>query len=172
MDKLDDKPLSKNPASQTIGEFVEAYGNIYEHSPWIAEGAYAQRDNLHTVVELHAAMKAAMAAATKDKKLALIKAHPDLACAEGVKLTEASVSEQQGAGLKECTPGEYAAFQQLNAEYKTKFGFPFIVAVKGLNRQEILEMFRARILHDADDEFEMALEQIDRIAYFRLMALP
>lgn len=172
MDKLEDKPLSKNPASQTIGEFAAAYGGIYEHSPWIAEGAYAQRDNIHSVLELHAAMKSALAAAQHDRKLALIKAHPDLACAEGAKLTESSVSEQQGAGLKQCTPGEFAEFQKLNAEYKAKFGFPFIVAVRGLNRQDILKMFRERIVHAADDEFDMALEQVNRIAYFRLMALP
>lgn len=171
-EKLEDKPLSKNPKEQTIGDFTTTYGAIYEHSPWIAEGAYAQRDNIHTVLELHTAMKAALAAATKDRKLALIKAHPELACAEGVKLTDASVSEQKGAGLKECSPAEFAEFQKLNADYKTKFGFPFIIAVKGHNRQSILTAFRERINHDADDEFETALEQINRIAYFRLMALP
>jgi OHCU decarboxylase len=170
-EKLEDKPLSINPKEQTIGDFTATYGAIYEHSPWIAEGAYAQRDNIHTVLELHTAMKASLAAASKDRKLALIKAHPELACAEGVKLTDASVSEQAGAGLKECTPEEFAEFQQLNKDYQAKFGFPFIVAVKGHNRQSILKAFRERIKHDPDDEFEAALEQINKIAYFRLMAL-
>lgn len=171
MDNPEDKPLSKAPSSQTIGEFTTMYGGIYEHSPWIAEAAYAQRENLHTVLELHNAMKAAVGGATREKKLALIKAHPDLACAEAVKLTDSSTSEQQGAGLKECSPEEFAEFQKLNADYKTKFGFPFIVAVKGLNRHQILEQFRTRINDAADDEFETALEQINKIAYFRLMAL-
>lgn len=172
MDNPEDKPLSKAPSTQTIGEFVETYGGVYEHSPWIAEGAYAQRENIRTVLELHAALKAAMLAAPREKKLALIKAHPDLACAPGTALTASSTSEQTGAGLKECSPEEYAEFQKLNADYKTKFGFPFIVAVKGLNRKQILEMFRERINHNPDDEFDMALEQINKIAYFRLMALP
>jgi len=172
VDNPDDKPLSKNPKEQTIGDFTETYGGIYENSPWIAEGAYAQRDNVRTVLELHAAMKSALAAAPRDKKLALIKAHPDLACAEGTKLTESSASEQAGAGLKECTPEEFAEFQKLNADYKAKFGFPFIVAVKGLTRLDILKAFRERITHDADDEFEAALEQINKIALFRLMMLP
>ena len=167
-----DKPLGKAPASQTIGEFKEMYGGVYESSPWVAEGAYALRDTLHTTLELHAAMKEVVDAAPREKQLALIKAHPDLACApadEG-KLTAESRSEQKGAGLDQCTPQEFAEFQRLNAEYKEKFGFPFIVAVKGLTRADILAQFRERINHAADDEFIVALEQINKIAYFRLFA--
>ena len=171
---MDDKALTKKPADQSLGEFIRVYGSIYEHSPWIAEGAYTNRANITTVVALHAAMKAAVASAPRDKKLALIKAHPDLACApaEVSKLTQASVSEQKGAGLNQCTAEEYADFQKLNADYKTKFGFPFIIAVKGLNRFDILKEFRRRIGNAPDEEFNTALGQIDRIAYFRLMALP
>lgn len=171
---MDDKPLSKKPSDMTLGEFLRVYGGIYEHSPWIAEGAYAARAGMTTVLALHAAMKAAVAAAPRDKKLALIKAHPDLACApaDQAKLTQSSVSEQKGAGLNQCTQEEYAEFQRLNADYRKKFGFPFIIAVKGLNRHDILQAFRKRINNAPDDEFSTALGQIDRIAYFRLMALP
>ena len=171
---MDDKALTKKPSDLSLGEFIREYGGIYEHSPWIAEGAYTARANIATVVALHTAMKTAVANAPRDKKLALIKAHPDLACApfEAAKLTQSSVSEQKGAGLNQCTAEEYAEFQKLNADYKKKFGFPFIIAVKGLNRLDILKEFRRRMNNAPDEEFNTALGQIDRIAYFRLMALP
>lgn len=170
----EDRNLSKDIARLTIGEFVKIYGGIYEHSPWVAEEAYAQHDTIRTVKELHTAMKAAVAAAPQEKQMALIRAHPELACkeADAKKLTEASTSEQKGAGLDACTPAEFAEFQKLNAAYREKFGFPFIIAVKGLDRQKILEAFRKRLENGVDDEFDEALEQIDRIAFFRLMSLP
>jgi 2-oxo-4-hydroxy-4-carboxy-5-ureidoimidazoline decarboxylase len=144
-------------------EFVQKYGSIYEHSPWVAEAAFGAED-------IPAAMRQAVDQAGHDKQLILIKAHPDL----GEKLdtlTASSVSEQQGAGLNQCSPEEFAEFQKLNTAYKEKFGFPFIVAVKGLNRHDILERFRQRIDHDRETEFATALEQIHRIARFRLDAL-
>jgi len=149
-------------------EFLKTYGGIYEHSPWVAEAAYAS-GYIDTLEDLQDAMKAAVANASHDKKLALIRAHPDLVCAE--KMTQESVSEQEGAGLNHCTPEEFAEFQRLNVEYKRKFGFPFIIAVKGLTRQDILHAFRNRIYNGAVAEFENALEQIHKIARFRLMAL-
>lgn len=166
----DDKPLSVKPADVSLDEFLKVYGGIYEHSPWIAEGAY--KTGAATVRDMHSVMKKTVAAGTDAQKLALIRAHPDLAPAIGTDLTASSVSEQKGAGLKECTPEEYAEFQQLNRDYKSKFGFPFIVAVKGLHRTDILKLFRQRMHNDAKTEFATALAQIDRIAYFRLMALP
>lgn len=141
-------------------EFVQKYGSIYEHSPWVAEAAFGAAD-------IPAAMRQAVDQAGHDKQLILIRAHPDL----GEKLdtlTASSVSEQQGAGLNQCSPEEFAEFQQLNTAYKEKFGFPFIVAVKGLNRKDILDRFRQRIDHDRETEFSTALEQIHRIACFRL----
>jgi 2-oxo-4-hydroxy-4-carboxy-5-ureidoimidazoline decarboxylase len=144
-------------------DFIQKYGAVYEHSPWVAEAAYGAGD-------IAAAMRAAVEESGRDKQFILIRAHPDL----GEKLdtlTASSVSEQQGAGLNQCSPEEFAEFQQLNAAYKKKFGFPFIVAVKGLNRQEILERFRARIEHDPEVEFRTALDQIHRIAAFRLAEL-
>jgi OHCU decarboxylase len=149
-------------------EFLKTYGGIYEHSPWIAEAGFAA--GAETVDDIHAAMKAAVTNASREKKLALICAHPDLACAER-NLTAESTSEQAGAGLKQCSPEEFAEFQKLNAAYKKKFGFPFIIAVKGLNRTDILHAFRSRIHNDAVAEFETALEQIHRIAKFRLVAV-
>lgn len=143
-------------------EFLSKYGAIYEHSPWVAEAAFGAEG----IDKIHAAMKAAVNAASRDKKLALLRAHPDLACAQG--LTAASTSEQAAAGLNECTPDELAEFQQLNADYKLKFGFPFIVAVRGLHRADILRQFRARIQNDAATEFGAALEQVHKIAWLRL----
>ena len=144
-------------------QFVEKYGSIYEHSPWVAEAAFGAPD-------IAAAMRQAVEQAGPELQLKLILAHPDL----GEKLdtlTASSVSEQQGAGLNQCSPEEFAEFQQLNLAYKARFGFPFIVAVKGLNRQQILELFRQRIHHDREQEFRTALDQIHRIAGFRLEAL-
>ncbi|MBI3442072.1 MAG: 2-oxo-4-hydroxy-4-carboxy-5-ureidoimidazoline decarboxylase [Proteobacteria bacterium] len=147
--------------------FLKKYRGIYEHSPWIAEAAYAAQH--HTLEETHTAMKNAVMNASHDKKLALIRAHPDLACAQ--KMTKDSVSEQKGAGLDQCTPEEFAEFKRLNAEYKQKFGFPFIIAVKGLTRTDILHAFRNRLGNSAAAEFETALEQIHKIAWFRLSAV-
>ena len=144
-------------------DFISKYGGIYEHSSWVAEAAYGAAD-------LSTAMREAVEKAGRERQLALIRAHPDL----GEKLdtlTPSSTSEQQGAGLNQCSAEEFAEFQQLNRAYKAKFGFPFIVAVKGLNRQDILQRFRERIHHDPEVEFRTALDQIHRIAAFRLEAM-
>jgi 2-oxo-4-hydroxy-4-carboxy-5-ureidoimidazoline decarboxylase len=147
-------------------EFIKKYGSIYEHSPWVAEAAFGAAD-------IQSVMRATVDAAPHDKKIALIKAHPDLACAPAdlSKLTKDSVSEQMGAGLNQCTPEEFAEFQKLNTDYKKKFGFPFIIAVKGLTRVDILQAFRKRMDNDAEAEFKTAIEQIHKIAGFRLAAL-
>jgi len=164
--------LKQKPSALSHDEFIATYGGIYEHSPWIAEAALASGD-VDTIDTLHTAMKAAVDAATHEQQMGLICAHPDLACAPAdiEKLTQESNTEQEGAGLKACTPAEFAAFQQLNHDYRAKFGFPFIIAVRGLNRQDILKAFRARINNDAETEFKTALEQIHKIARLRLEAL-
>jgi OHCU decarboxylase len=146
-------------------EFLKRYGGIYEHSPWIAEAACGAEGT----EAIHAAMKAAVAEASHDKKLALIRAHPELG--SKVKMAESSVKEQAGAGLDQCTPEEFAEFKKLNEEYNKKFGFPFIVAVKGMARQDILKEFRRRMNNNPEVEFQTALEQIHKIAWFRLQAL-
>lgn len=148
-------------------EFVKTYGGIYEHSPWIAEAAFDA--GAHTPEQIQSAMKMAVDAAPREKKLALIKAHPELG--SKVKMAEASVKEQAGAGLDQCSPEEFAEFKKLNADYNQKFGFPFIVAVKGLTRADILKQFRERLNNEVETEFETAIVQIHKIAAFRLAAM-
>jgi OHCU decarboxylase len=111
-----------------------------------------------------------MLGAAKDQQLALICAHPDLAGKAAIagKLTVASTSEQSGAGISECTAQEFQRFTQLNDAYKEKFGFPFIKAVKGSDRHQILAAFETRIHHLAEVEFAQALEEINKIASFRM----
>lgn len=161
--------LRDKPSQISHDAFMAVYGSIYEHSPWIAEKAWQQGD-VDTAEALHAAMKQAVEKASYKEQMALIRAHPDLACARGA-LTDASESEQAGAGLKQCSDAEFAEFQQLNANYREKFGFPFIIAVKGLTRHDILHAFRARLRNETDEEFRTALNQIHKIARLRLEAL-
>lgn len=164
--------LKHPPSAISHKHYMELYGNIYEHSPWIAEAAWAVRNeqNIDTVEGLQLAMSHAVDKAENMRKMALLRAHPQLACAQG-ELTEASQAEQAGAGLKQCSAEEYEEFQELNDAYYRKFGFPFIIAVRGLTRQDILQSFRARIKHPPADEFVTALAQVHRIACFRLEAL-
>lgn len=155
--------------------FIAAYSSIYEHSPWVAETAWDRHTGteLDSLEGLTAAMRGIVDSADEARKMALICAHPDLAGKAAVQdeLTTESRSEQQGAGLDQCTVKEFEDFQTLNAAYKLKFGFPFIIAVKGHDRHSILAAFRARTSHDREQEFHTALEQIHRIASFRLAAL-
>lgn len=145
--------------------FVEALGDVAEHSPWVAEEAwqkrpFADRDHLISAFEL------ALRGASRDTKLALIRAHPDLATR--ARLTTDSSSEQAGAGLDRLTPEEFKRFSALNEAYKTRFGFPFIFAVKEATKEQILQAFEDRITHSPETEFEIALAQIARIFRFRL----
>ncbi|HRK19191.1 MAG TPA: allantoinase PuuE [Hyphomicrobiaceae bacterium] len=160
------------PSRMPRGLFVERFGDIYEHTPEIAEAAHATglRANADTASGLHAILSKAMAALSDDRKLALIKAHPDLAgrLALAKQLTEDSTKEQSGAGLDRLSAAELARFTDLNSRYVTRFGFPFIFAVKGKTKDDILASFESRIGNDRDTEFRTALEQIDRIALLRL----
>jgi OHCU decarboxylase len=151
--------------------FVAALGGIFEHSPWVAEAAYAARP-FAGVDQLHAAMVAAVHAAPRDRQLALIRAHPELAGRAMVRneLTAYSTSEQAGAGLTQCSPQEYARLVDLNARYNAKFGFPFILAVKGYDRAGVIGEFARRLESDPATEFAQALAQIARITRFRLDA--
>ena len=166
-----------DPPPRALGraEFVARFGSVYEHSPWVAQAAFDRRLSAaeDTPQGLAAAMAGALASAGHDRKLALIRAHPDLAGRAAVagELTSASRSEQASAGLGHCTPGEYRRFQELNAAYKQKFGFPFILAVAGKMRHDILAAFESRIGNDPATEFETALDQINRIALVRLEKL-
>lgn len=151
----------------TRAEFLARFGAVYEASPWVAEGVWP--DPPQDQGALAAAMAAVVDAAPRESKLALIRAHPELA--SRARMADASVREQSGAGLDQCSPDEFAAFQRLNAAYNARFGFPFIVAVKGLTRADILAAFEARLANDAETEFQTAIAQIHRIAAFRLADL-
>lgn len=156
----------------TRADFTAALGGIFEHSPWIADGAFAARP-FRDIDALHGAMCAVLAASDDDAKLALIRAHPQLAGKAAIRgeLTAASTTEQRGAGLDQCSPDEFADITRLNADYDARFGFPFILAVKGHTRASIIAAMRARIGHERDTELAEALRQIERIARFRLDAL-
>jgi 2-oxo-4-hydroxy-4-carboxy-5-ureidoimidazoline decarboxylase len=147
----------------TRDAFLARYGGVYEHSPWVAEACWPPPE------DLAGAMRAVVDAAPRERKLALIRAHPELA--SRTKMAEASVKEQTGVGLDQCSADEFEAFQRLNAAYNARFGFPFIYAVKGATRAEILAAFEARLANDPETEFETAIAQIHRIAGFRLADL-
>jgi 2-oxo-4-hydroxy-4-carboxy-5-ureidoimidazoline decarboxylase len=149
--------------------FVELFGGVFEHAPWVADEAFDARP-FHTIEALHEAMIDAMRRAPREQQLALIRAHPDLAGRAAIagELSAASSAEQAGAGLDQCTPAEFARFQKLNDRYKEKFRFPFILAVKGRSRAEILAAFEQRLDNPPEAEFDEALNQIARIARFRL----
>jgi 2-oxo-4-hydroxy-4-carboxy-5-ureidoimidazoline decarboxylase len=148
-------------------EFLARFGPVYEASPWVAEGVWP--DPPDDLEGLAAAMAAVVDAAPRDMQLALIRAHPELA--SRTKMADASVKEQAGAGLDQCSPAEFEAFQRLNGAYNARFGFPFIYAVKGATRADILAAFEARLGNDPDTEFATAIAQIHRIARFRLAEL-
>ena len=148
-------------------EFQARFGPVYEASPWVAVGVWP--DPPKDLNGLAAAMAAVVDAAPDAAKLALIRAHPELA--SRARMADASVKEQSGAGLDQCSPAEFEAFQRLNAAYNARFGFPFIFAVKGATRADILAAFEARLANDPDTEFATAIAQIHRIAGFRLADL-
>ena len=160
------------PSRMSPALFVEVFGDIFEHTPHIAARAHAAglRGEHDTAAGLHGAMVAHMRAMSVDEKRALILAHPDLAgrLALAKQLTADSLKEQGSAGLDRLTADELKRFTQLNDTYKVRFGFPFIMAVKGATKEEILAAFERRIAHDADAEFAEALAQIERIAALRL----
>jgi len=152
-------------------EFVARLGGIYEHSPWVAERAFARRP-FASIAALHMAMQMEMLGASGKEQLALIGAHPELlGKLEAAQLTASSRAEQAGAGLDRCTADQKARMQALNQAYREKYGFPFIVAVKGLDWGGIIERIEARLLHTREAELATALEEIGRIARFRLEAL-
>jgi len=169
---MEDKMLAEKPSAMSRDNFLRVYGSVYEHSPWVAETVYDDRDvgNVDTVWTLYAAMRMAVDMADRGMQLSLMRAHPELAV-KTPDMAAASVSEQSSAGLDQCSSEELAAFKRLNHEYREKFGFPFIVAVKGMTRGEILQVFNQRLQNDYETEFQNALQQIHKIARFRLEKL-
>ena len=155
-----------------LESFVRVLGGVFEHSPWIAQRAWSARP-FASVEALHRAMLAALTAAGEDAQLALIRAHPELAgrAAAAGALTASSTTEQRGAGLDACSAEELARLRALNQAYRERFGFPFVIAVKGLDRQRILEALTQRLENSRDVEFRTCLDEIGKIARFRLEAL-
>jgi 2-oxo-4-hydroxy-4-carboxy-5-ureidoimidazoline decarboxylase len=155
--------------AMTHVDFIERFGHVAEHAPWVAERAagerpYASRDAMITAFQ--AAIRAAGAAA----QLRLIRAHPDLAGRAAVAgdVTEDSRNEQVGAGLDRLTPDEFARFCDLNSRYRARFAIPFIFAVKGITKQQIIQGFSDRLGNDPEAELANALDQICRIVGFRI----
>ena len=155
--------------SASPARFAELLEGIFEHSPWVAERAAGARP-FDSREDLHAALDAVVAAAQRHEQLELIRAHPELAGRAAVRndLTPASTREQLGAGLDACSAQEFAQLQRLNAAYNARFGFPFILAVRGHSRATIIETLARRLEHDVESERSEALRQISRIAAFRL----
>lgn len=167
--------LPFSPADLTKDAFVAQVGGVYEHSPWITEAAYdlGLPLNAMNVDALSNCLKKVIENAGEGPQLDLLRAHPDLAgrLAKSGELTADSTSEQASASLDHCTEAEFAEFTSLNARYKDSFGFPFILAVRGRNRQEILDNFRTRVGNSKDVEFRNALDQVHQIAHLRLTAM-
>jgi 2-oxo-4-hydroxy-4-carboxy-5-ureidoimidazoline decarboxylase len=154
-------------------EFVRRYGGIYEHSAWVAEQGFATARDLPDTNALAGVFAAVVDATSGEQKLALIRAHPDLAGRAAIagELTGASTEEQAGAGIDQCSAEEFQRFQSLNDSYREKFGFPFVMAVRNSNRQEILAGFTARLDNDVETEFARAISEIHKIARLRLQAM-
>ncbi|CAD5980224.1 Uric acid degradation bifunctional protein [Planktothrix tepida] len=152
-----------NQMSQT--EFISTLGAIFEASPWVAEQAGLKRP-FEDIPSLYQTMVDIVKNSDSQQQLALICAHPDLG--SKAKMAEASVKEQAGVGLNCLTPSEYEHFYQLNKNYKDKFGFPFIIAVKNHTKASILSAFEQRLNHSIEEEKITALEEIYKIAQFRL----
>jgi OHCU decarboxylase len=160
------------PSHMPRALFVERFGDVFEHTPQIAERAHrAGLGTLHDSAEgLHGMLVASLQQMSHEEKLALINAHPDLAgqSATAGGLTHQSTAEQGAAGLDRLPPGELQRFARLNHAYRARFGFPFILAVRGRTREEIVANFEARLQRDIDAEFAEALRQIERIALMRI----
>ena len=161
------------PSDMDRGTFVAEFGGMFEHSPWIAEGAFdlelgATHDN---AAGIHNALARVFRNASEEQRLGVLTAHPDLAgkLAAAGRLTKESTAEQAGAGLDLLTDEERETFQNLNAEYVERHGFPFIIAVKDNTKSSILEAFHRRIKNDRDTEFSEACRQVERIAELRLI---
>jgi OHCU decarboxylase len=152
-----------NKLSKT--EFISIFGNIFEKTEWIAERCYESKP-YNNLDELVSKMMKIFENIEKERHLEILNSHPDLAVEK--KLTEDSKNEQKNASLNQCTDEEFVEFKKLNEKYKKKFGFPFIIAVKGKNKEEILNSFRQRITNNINLEFEEAKKQVKKIASFRL----
>ncbi|MGO4448858.1 allantoinase PuuE [Phyllobacterium sp. TAF24] len=163
------------PSALMEAAFVDRFGGVFEHSQWIAQRAFAcELSHSHdNAAGLHGVLTSIFRSASPNERLAVLKAHPDLAgkLAQAKRLTESSTQEQASAGLDALTDTERAQFEALNGLYVETFGFPFIIAVKDHSKDAILDAFRTRIKNDQQTEFNTACQQVERIALLRLRAL-
>ena len=155
----------------SINEFTEIFGNIFENAAWIAEKLYMQRP-FNNFQDISKKIINIFELTNNENKLKILNSHPDLA--DKIKiglLTKESNNEQNNAGLNQCSEEEFKEFKNLNTNYKSKFGFPFILAVKGKNKIEILNSFRKRMLSTKEEEYIEAIKQVKLIASLRLQEL-
>lgn len=153
-------------------EFVERFGSLFEHSPWVADGAWRERP-FAGIPELHGAFLETVRGAPTERRVALIRAHPDLAgkAALAGDLTPESASEQSSVGLDRLSSEEYENFHRLNAAYREKFDLPFVVCVRDHTKESIFAAAESRLEHTRPEEIEAALGEIARITYLRLRDL-
>jgi OHCU decarboxylase len=153
-------------------EFVSVIGPVFEHSPWIAEATYSKRP-FSSIEDLRGKLCATIKVADDSAKEELIRAHPDLVgrAAQAGTLTSASTNEQASAGLMALTPDEIAKFERYNAEYRQKFGFPFVICARLNKKEAILQAFPVRLQHSREEEMDTALREIFKIADLRLRDL-
>ena len=145
--------------------FVDTLGGVFEDSPWVAERAWARRP-FSSLDHLHQAMIDVVQEATESERIALLRAHPDLGTR--ARISDASTGEQRGAGLDRLTTDEYERLQRLNADYRRRFGFPFLFAVKGTTKDDVLSALESRVQRAPVEELAEAFRQVSRIARFRL----
>lgn len=156
-------------------KFVSRFGGVFEKSSWIADVAWGKGIEPHDIDldSIYRAMVSAFRGGGIERQIAVLRSHPDLAgrLALAGHLTPASLAEQSFAGLDKCSEAELSEFKRLNREYVEKFKFPFIIAVSGLNRHEILKMFRSRMNNSKEREFNEAKRQVEKIAFLRLQEM-
>ena len=155
-------------------KFVSLFESIYEHSDWVIKNVIEDKSNIpNTIYELKLKMKNEVDNSSENLKLKLLRSHPEL----GIKkneissLTQSSQAEQKSAGLDQCSEEEYEEIKSLNRLYKEKFDFPFIIAVKGLNRSDIIKSMKNRVKNNYQEEFSTAINEVHKIAKIRLDAL-
>ena len=155
-------------------KFVSLFGSIYEHSDWVIKSVIEDKSKLpNTSNELRSVMKKIVNKSSDNLKLKLLRSHPEL----GIKkneissLTESSQEEQKSAGLDQCSQEEYEEIKSLNKLYKEKFDFPFIIAVKGLNRSDVINSMKNRVNNNYEEEFSTAINEVHKIAKIRFDAL-
>jgi len=157
-------------------KYLSLFGELYEHSPWVIETAYdilVDNEIYDDLEKFHDLLSTTVLEGSYDLQESLIKAHPMLAGkkAQDNALTDFSTDEQKSAGLDSCSDEEIAIFNDLNKKYFSKFNFPYILAVKGRNKTEILTNFKERLNHTVEAEKAMALEQINQIAWIRIKGI-